>query len=326
MNDKYVVDIFVPNSSKGLINDANVIRDAIGQALTRIIVYPFKATKMNLEDNNSQLSFQPMSKVAIFIETLFEHKNLHHYSKKILIPNVEWLTHKDCIRAEALITDFWHKSKFSLDSLIKLYPEKKHFYLGFTSPRFESAALDYEKFAHFAGKSKYRHSQDIVNIWLANIDLPPLTFQAYNLGISLPFWLKVKGNLRMHLGALEQERYENEFIQHGVHICTSQMEGFGHYINEARSIGALILTLDAPPMNELIDRRSGILIPVTKRQPHLNGFRYIATPSAIKQRIVEVTAMSPSERAVLGANAKNRFEKEKELFFQKLTSIVADFP
>jgi hypothetical protein len=325
MTDKFIVDIFVPSRSKGLLNDANVLRDAIGKLHTRIIVYPLIATEMSIEVNNARFNFQPMSNVAVFIETLFEHNNLQHYARRILIPNIEWLSESDCNIAEALITDFWHKSKFSLDSLTKMYPKKNHLYLGFTSQKFKANALDYNKFAHFPGKSKYRHSQDIVDIWLKNIHLPPLTYQGYNLGISLPFWINVNKNLRLHLGALGDEQYENEFTKHGVHICTSQMEGFGHYINEARSIGALILALDAPPMNELIDQRSGVLIPVSKKVPHLKGFRYIATPNAIQQRIMEVTEMLPNERAALGANAKDRFEKEQALFLKNLRNIIADF-
>ena len=47
-----------------------------------------------------------------------------------------------------------------------------------------------------------------------------------------------------------------------VHVCPSSREGFGHYINEARSVSAVIITVDAPPMNEFVtNATSGILIP-----------------------------------------------------------------
>jgi glycosyltransferase involved in cell wall biosynthesis len=39
-----------------------------------------------------------------------------------------------------------------------------------------------------------------------------------------------------------------------VHICPSQSEGWGHTINEARAVGALVLTTDYPPMNEFVSK------------------------------------------------------------------------
>jgi glycosyltransferase involved in cell wall biosynthesis len=39
------------------------------------------------------------------------------------------------------------------------------------------------------------------------------------------------------------------------------MEGFGHYINEARYFGTFVITIDYPPMNELIQNSvNGILV------------------------------------------------------------------
>jgi hypothetical protein len=38
------------------------------------------------------------------------------------------------------------------------------------------------------------------------------------------------------------------------------VEGYGHYINEGRSVGAVVVTTDYPPMNELVSERDGFLI------------------------------------------------------------------
>ncbi len=322
LKNKYVLDIYVPSHSKGLQSDAKVIQDAIGHDLVRVLSYPFQATEASIETNNAQLKFEPLSDVALFIERTFEHKNFDQYSKRILIPNIEWFTSLERKRAFTTVTDFWHKSHFSLNSLQKIYQEKEHIYIGFTSSKMKYLPPDYESFAHFAGKANTRHSQEIINIWFENTDLPQLTFQSYQSGISLPVWIKAKENLRVFLAFLDQDEYENEFIKHGVHLCTSQMEGFGHYMNEARSIGALILTLDAPPMNELIDRSSGILIPITRSESHGYGTRYFASSDAIKQRIMQVKEMSIQERAALGANAKIRYENERDFFLQKLKSLI----
>lgn len=56
---------------------------------------------------------------------------------------------------------------------------------------------------------------------------------------------------------------------HGIHVCVSEREGFGHYINEARAVGALVVTTNHPPMNELITEETGVLV-----QPYRT--RYVA--------------------------------------------------
>lgn len=45
-----------------------------------------------------------------------------------------------------------------------------------------------------------------------------------------------------------------------VHVCASEREGFGHYINEARAAGAAIISTDHPPMNELVTEAEGLLV------------------------------------------------------------------
>ena len=47
-----------------------------------------------------------------------------------------------------------------------------------------------------------------------------------------------------------------------MHVCCSDAEGFGHYINEGRAHGALVrtVTTDAAPMNELVDESCGLLV------------------------------------------------------------------
>ena len=49
------------------------------------------------------------------------------------------------------------------------------------------------------------------------------------------------------------------------HVCPSKYEGFGHYINEAKSMGAIIITTDAEPMTELVDKDYGYFVPVVRK-------------------------------------------------------------
>ena len=316
-------DIFLPTHSKGLSVDARILQQAIGPDKCKIIPITPRAQLESASTNEFHIELDTKAKTAIFIERLFEHPRLLDYESRVYLANPEWLTNRDKHLARLIITNFWHKSHFGMDLLMKIFPNKQHTYIGFTSLHNSSKAINYNLFCHFSGKSKTRHTQDIINIWLKNPKLPSIKLQAYNCDISLPFWIQ-NNNLSLFLGFLSEEDYISEYAKNGIHICTSQMEGFGHYINEARSIGALIITLDAPPMNELIDSNSGILVPVerTTKHRHHHGIRFVANPEAIENAILEAWSMPIATRKNLGDIAMNRFLKERTYFLSKVRSLV----
>src|SRR3974377_216550 len=55
---------------------------------------------------------------------------------------------------------------------------------------------------------------------------------------------------------------------HRFHLCLSEAEGWGHYIAEALSVGALTLTCDAAPMNELVSPERGVLVAARQGGQH----------------------------------------------------------
>jgi hypothetical protein len=320
-NTRYLIDIFVPNHSRGLMVDAIVLQQALGTDKVRILTIPYQAYLDPLSKNDNNLLFEKNADIIVFVERLFEHSKLQLYSKRVFLSNPEWLTDRDKHLANTLITDFWHKTRFGMNLLIKVFPQIKHFYIGFTSLHTPSAAKDYDCFSHFPGKSKTRHTQDIIDIWIKDSSLPTLKLQAYGGDIKIPKWI-ILNNLNLFLGFLDEKNLQEDFIKNGIHICTSQMEGFGHYINEARSIGALIIILDAPPMNELIDSNCGIVIPVKQHFHHHHGVRFIATSEAIKEGVLQALKMPIQTRIKLGEKARDRFIKEQKDFSSRLKSAV----
>jgi hypothetical protein len=100
------------------------------------------------------------------------------------------------------------------------------------------------------------------------------------------------------------------------------MEGFGHYINEARSIGALIVALNAPPMNELVDAKCAIMIPVEKSYRHNHGVRFVASKESITNGFITIQNMKNEQKRLLGLNARIRFFEEQNNFQKKLSSLL----
>src|SRR6202035_4154832 len=67
-------------------------------------------------------------------------------------------------------------------------------------------------------------------------------------------------NLTVHRGFLGDEALRALQNAHRFHLCLSEAEGWGHYIAEALSVGAVTFTCDAPPMNELVSAGRGVLV------------------------------------------------------------------
>ena len=143
-------------------------------------------------------------------------------------------------------------------------------------------SIDPNLFIHLAGKSGFKNTPDLVHCWIKNkgfLDSDPdikLVITCYE---HCSKWF-ISGLKRWYNYDFEKDPdvsmnpktnsaiYKNmtiyfkpitpysDFIdiitKANVAICISNKEGYGHYINEARYMKKFIITLDYPPMNELV--------------------------------------------------------------------------
>ncbi len=102
---------------------------------------------------------------------------------------------------------------------------------------------------------------------------------------------------------------------HGVHICCSEAEGFGHYLAEAMSTRALTVTTNAPPMNELVTEDRGILVDYDdEREENFSKF-YRFSSKSLEQRIEEIINEDDETKQKKGERARQWYE-ENDLFFR----------
>ena len=92
------------------------------------------------------------------------------------------------------------------------------------------------------------------------------------------------------------------------HIAPSEAEGFGHCLMEAMSVGAVVITVDGEPMNELVDATTGVLVTAARTGTLGLARSFHVAPAAVEQAVEQVLAMAPAERAALGQRARTRFE------------------
>ena len=149
-------------------------------------------------------------------------------------------------------------------------------------------------FVHIAGSSPLKGTKLIVETWISKKIKSPIIITAYNKKLGnenlFNYWkehnpkivmldsLLPKHILNICPKTLLNIKFENvgsiyfcrteldtkiiKFLQNiaDIILCPSIIEEWGQTIDEARQSKALILTLDAQPMNELIDKTSGILV------------------------------------------------------------------
>lgn len=283
---------------------------------------PYGATREELANHPSA---NVEADCVIFMERIFDHPALMKARHRILIPNPEWVD-EQCQTLAINCTQIWHKSQYSLQRLTPVFPQARHVFLGFTSNDPGRLVEEYETFVHLRGKVQtHRNTDSILATWKSANSLPDLYVHLYwrgQTGFEYPGWLH-DDNVHIRMGWLKRSEYLELAGHHGIHLCTSEVEGFGHYINEARAMGALIITTNGAPMNELVDDESGILVDASSSSPMNWGIRHAITPEDLAPAIERAIGLSPRARRELGACARERFlledrafkERVRELFF-----------
>mgnify|MGYP005990259151 CR=1 FL=1 len=189
-------------------------------------------------------------------------------------------------------------------------------FIGFTSPDRSQAEIepDYSKFLHLAGKSTLKGTETILEVWSKHPEWPILTLiqHAENAPSDLP------ANIRLISDYLSDDELQTMLNQHGVHLCPSRSEGWGHYVVEAMSCRAVVLTTDAPPMNELVDDTRGILVPFSDQEPRHLGTNFFVDPPHLEQAIEKLIAMPSEEKEQLAAAGRSWFEDNNRGFAERL--------
>lgn len=315
------IDIFLPNHSMGLMVDSQVFQEALSAFGCKVRIFRVPLS-FYIAPYDLNLITPGGADLVIFIEKILIHPKMLEYPRRILSLNPEWLINEE-VEKIGLITEIWHKTKFSYSQVEPKFPAIRHALIGFTTPDPKRRVDNFNTYIHFRGKSLHRNTQRIINCWEKNNKWPPLKIQAYGDGTSIhfPHWVDWTKNISCYFGFMETESYLECATSGGIHLCLSETEAFGHYINESRAMGALTVVLDAPPMNELVDSDSGFVIPVSHVSPCNFGVRFYASDEAIYSGLEKVIALSQGDKKELGINARKRYEYERKIFNQQLENV-----
>lgn len=202
--------------------------------------------------------------------------------------------------------------------------------IGFSSPdkRIEGFVHNAKSIRclHLSGQSPRKGSEAVIEAWSRHPEWPEL--------IVVRRALRYGGEEAPKLKELPNVHYLTEFVPDDelrkiqnecqVHVIPSLAEGYGHVIGEAMSCAALVVTTDAPPMNELVEPDRGILIRVARtKAQHRSRLNYVDVGD-LETKLDTVFAMSPEQRAEMGRNARTWFEKQHARFENELRSLLVD--
>ena len=173
--------------------------------------------------------------------------------------------------------------------------------------------MDGLKFFHLAGKSLQKSTEIVVRTWEKNPNFPHLHI------IQDPS--KWKRRVTSKNVTHQYDRVDDHMLKifqnsYGVHVCPSETEGFGHYIMEALSVGATVITTGAPPMNELVTSERGILADYVRRAPQRLATNYYVSEVTLERAVRQAIALSDETRARFRENGR-RFYEENDAFFRR---------
>lgn len=252
----------------------------------------------------------------IFLERVFP-RWFNSAEKNILIPNQERYPHRHISRLNK-IDHVLCKTRHA-EEIFSEYAHSE--YIGFSSNSKNNPEInpDYSSFFHLAGRSTLKGTEALLNVWNKHPEWPTLTIvqHAQNAPDSVP------ENVNLITDYLSYEALSELMNISGIHCCPSLSEGWGHYIVEAMSCSAVVLTTDAPPMNEIISANRGVLVPSSHSEPRHLGRNFFVSEEALEQTIEQIIITSTEEKQNLGNAAKGWFIQNQDSFKKRLTDIIS---
>jgi glycosyltransferase involved in cell wall biosynthesis len=196
---------------------------------------------------------------------------------------------------------------------------------------------------HVKGKSGLKQTRVTLDCWAKHPEWPPLVVvgkasdkeltppsrSAGNIMYFPPITPPGQGSASSEMEMLiDAARLRDMQGAAFMHVCPSVREGFGHYLNEARAVGALVVTVDHPPMNELVRPQHGLLVPTvfTKSEPgtelgpltNLNGH---VSAEGLCDIVAKGLALSEQDKQQKRAAARAAFRGEKAAFLHRMQQL-----
>jgi glycosyltransferase involved in cell wall biosynthesis len=254
----------------------------------------------------------PPADVNLFLETVVPSV-FSASPENWVMPNPEWW-HDEYQRALPAVTRVLCKTHHAYELFRKLAGDRAC-YVGFMSRDLYQADVERKpRFLHLAGNSQLKNTEAILKAWKK---LP------YRLTVVSPYYYRQASKLP-HVKAYERvsdDKLRQLMNSRQFHLCPSKYEGFGHYIHEAMGVGAVVVTSDGPPMNEL-SLPKDLLVPTTLGANMCLARLHEVTAEAVIDRVRHVAKLSSTRIQEISRASRAHFEQERSSFRARILEVV----
>lgn len=240
--------------------------------------------------------------------------------RNALVPNPEWLSRRDrrqLHRFDAILC----KTAIARDTFAA--QGLPVHVIGFQSIDCRREGIERNRdFLHLAGASRMKGTERLLEIWRRHPEWPtlhvlqsPSTARGDQAGTAANLDHRVT-----YVDDIEDiRRLQNA---HAFHLCLSEAEGWGHYIVEAMSCGAVVLATDAPPMNELVGDDRGLLVTAHENGTLNASALWQFDEAALAACVERAVGMPDQELHRLGENARHWYENNQAGFAGRLRGAL----
>ena len=298
------------NNQYGLTRDAEILRQGLESIGVQATL--FDKRKRSLMD---RLKRRKVADLVVHLERIYPAW-LGAASRHVLIPNQERFPKRHIGRLRR-VDRVLAKTQHAQEIFAGLGVDTTC--LGFTSrDRYNpSVPRDWSRFFHLAGGSTLKGTEDLLALWDVHPEWPELVLVQKGAGAPQT----VPPNVTLHCGYLDDGELKRLQNACGVHLCPSRSEGWGHHLVEAMSCGAVVVTTDAPPMNEHVTPDCGVLVPTCRSAPRHLGRQFFIDHRSLEATIERLAAELPDAVRGLGVKARQRFEALNRSFTTQLRSV-----
>jgi len=304
-------NIIARTNGVGLDRDVSLLRDALTAAGHQVSVSHCRAKKWFHKFLPKQKQFD----VNIFIERIFPHW-LGVAKKNILIPNQERFPHRHVSRLEKIDLVLC-KSQHAKEIFHELGCKTK--FISFTSQdlHLNDEIPDYQRYFHLAGRSTLKGTETLLKVWSKHPEWPRLTLVQHKENAPN----EVPENVNLVTDYLPHDELIKLCNKSGVHLCPSISEGWGHYIAEAMSCKAVVVTTNAPPMNELVTSERGVLVDYEHLEPRHLGTNFYVSDKSLEAAITHVLKLTSEQKQAMGMAGRLWFEKNHQRFRSNIEQL-----